>query len=561
MSRVADAASRPATKRGTLRFGDADTIEVRAGVSKLALAAALPVSVFCISWAVYVSLRSLDYTAVDGALRCLEVYRHPTVQFHPINHLLYPVNVFLWTGWLRAMGDIPRTPFEFIAQCQAMNAAGAALTLALVFRLVQLATGKWHAALAAVLLLGSTRAFLVHATSSAEPMVAVAFGTAGVWLVAESVRTGRIRAAALAGVMSAWAVASYLTAAILAVLALSVLMRIADSGRRVRQVVTYLGSVALTLLVIAAAVQTLGSAIANRGAGSLVTLPDNAVYGGFSVSRAANVLPGFAQSLVDVLPSSYEGVRWLITADGGPRTLFALCCVLLGVLLVCSLLVTREGWHRLRRAPSVGVIAASLALSFVPLLYRDPLYDKLWLIPLALLSWLTAKTWAGSTWARRLPLACAIAAMMVVNTGAAVRASRTPTPLLNAAREVSDAVRPSALVVAGFDGVSSLFASIFGDGVEVLVLPASLNRAWRSAIARAAVATRAGGAPLYFLGVLDLSRKQWDDFLGSRVGIPYSELAQYRRESVIVQSFTLENGIVSLRRWDSTANGLPDARR
>jgi len=43
------------------------------------------------------ALRTRDCFAVDGAPRCLTVYRHPTLLFHPNNHLFYLVNVLAWT--------------------------------------------------------------------------------------------------------------------------------------------------------------------------------------------------------------------------------------------------------------------------------------------------------------------------------------------------------------------------------------------------------------------------------------------------------------------------------
>src|SRR6267154_5603564 len=43
------------------------------------------------------ALRTRDCFAVDGAPRCLTVFRHPTLLFHPNNHLFYLVNVLAWT--------------------------------------------------------------------------------------------------------------------------------------------------------------------------------------------------------------------------------------------------------------------------------------------------------------------------------------------------------------------------------------------------------------------------------------------------------------------------------
>ena len=43
----------------------------------------------------YVLLRSKNILAVDGAHRCLEVFRRQGVFFHGNNHMLYPVDVLV----------------------------------------------------------------------------------------------------------------------------------------------------------------------------------------------------------------------------------------------------------------------------------------------------------------------------------------------------------------------------------------------------------------------------------------------------------------------------------
>jgi hypothetical protein len=60
--------------------------------------------IFALSATLFILLRTQQYLAVDGALRCLWVYwlGHPTAGGN--NHLLYFVNVYVWTKMLSIAG-------------------------------------------------------------------------------------------------------------------------------------------------------------------------------------------------------------------------------------------------------------------------------------------------------------------------------------------------------------------------------------------------------------------------------------------------------------------------
>src|SRR5260370_41996457 len=66
--------------------------------------------------AMYILLRSRDYLAVDGAVRCLYVYWHRLPITAGNNHLLYYVNSYLWTNLLRALGITPPSPPDYLRQ-------------------------------------------------------------------------------------------------------------------------------------------------------------------------------------------------------------------------------------------------------------------------------------------------------------------------------------------------------------------------------------------------------------------------------------------------------------
>lgn len=81
--------------------------------------------IFLVAASLYISLRSSNYLAVDGALRAINVYRLERPTLNGNEHLLYPVDIFIWTKLLNALGFEAHSPLEFLALAQSMNAAAA----------------------------------------------------------------------------------------------------------------------------------------------------------------------------------------------------------------------------------------------------------------------------------------------------------------------------------------------------------------------------------------------------------------------------------------------------
>ena len=60
--------------------------------------------IFIASASLFIILRTQQYLAVDGAIRCLSVYWQGRPAAGGNNHLLYFVDVFVWTKALFARG-------------------------------------------------------------------------------------------------------------------------------------------------------------------------------------------------------------------------------------------------------------------------------------------------------------------------------------------------------------------------------------------------------------------------------------------------------------------------
>jgi hypothetical protein len=120
-----------------------------------------------------VLLRSNNIFGVDGAFRCLEVFRRNALFFHENNHMLYPANVLIWSRLMSALSLESNSAEEFYASTQLMNCFAAACCLAIIFYLVHLVTSSVTLGLSVVSVLGLSNAFLHHATNSAEPLVGI----------------------------------------------------------------------------------------------------------------------------------------------------------------------------------------------------------------------------------------------------------------------------------------------------------------------------------------------------------------------------------------------------
>src|ERR1700691_6217553 len=89
--------------------------------------------IFIASASLFILLRTQQYFAVDGALRCLSIYweGRPAAGGH--NHLLYFVNVFVWTKALSLAGVNARDAFDFVRLTHWMDALAAAGSVSLLW--------------------------------------------------------------------------------------------------------------------------------------------------------------------------------------------------------------------------------------------------------------------------------------------------------------------------------------------------------------------------------------------------------------------------------------------
>lgn len=512
-------------------------------------------------------LRSHAYTAVDGPMRCLEVFRRQTLFFHGNNHLLYPAWILIWTRAARYLGFAISDPFNFMRVSQAMMAVLAAASLGLTYLILVKFVKYTYIRIMALLIFASGSAFLMHATNAAEVMPGFFFSLFAIQLLLELLERSAAVPLVLVGLLFALAMASYESMILAAPIgaALCFAWRNPHPGARAARVaVSRLAWISLG--GVAGLLGIYGFAYAREGiraAGmaheffSLGGSPET--YGGIAASKLLNIPVGAAASLLPVLPPVYSGLRHLLAS---PDRFLWLSILFLSIGLLGSI-----GWllvqpfarmfktaDRRSKALSVAYLLGCAPL-FFPLIFWAPLYDKFWLQPLILLVVLGAVAYdrspAGPKQKNFLKagLAVLLCAEVALNLPGAIRSAKVEPPYLNEASEVGNIIGQQDFAVVDFDEISTLYLGFFRARTEFILLPASRSSQALDILRTAVEARRHSKGKIYFLGVLDQSRANWTAFLGNRIGIPYESFDTYRHEARIVKSFDYKNGRVTLREF------------
>jgi len=506
---------------------------------------------------IYGLLASQQYTAVDGALRCLDVFHLNALLVSGNNHLLAQTDVFLWHRLLGLFGIAAADPLAYLRLTQLMNAAAAAGSAALVYWIVRSTTSSDLAAVAAAAGLAFSHAFLLHATSSAEPMVGLLWSLVALTGVLVAVRRTSPLPAAIAGVALALSLATYESMVMIAPALL--LVSLTGERPRARTIALVAGAAAATAGIYAWAYASSGTRTPALMVRRFMDLPGAWVWGGANAGKLANLPVGMAQSLFPVLPPGYGGIRSLLHAGVSMARLAWLAGAVLGLLTLAAAFA-RAAWREraaLKRSTGSLVVAlgAGLLVAMLVPLAWDPLYDKLWLQPLAL-AFLIGGLLVGANAPPPRAVVARLAGLVVVleialNLTWAVPAHLHASPYLEATRTIARTVRSGDLLVHDWDPVSQLYVNLWGAGVTTYDLPAEAVVRGPAAVRgldSAVVAARRRGAAVYFLAVLDQDRGAWDAFLGRRLRVPFEALDRYRDSAHVVARLGDGPAAVTLRR-------------
>jgi len=529
------------------------------------------VGLFAFFVALFLILRSNQFVAVDGALRCLAVYHNPHLFFHGNNHLLYPVNILLWTKLAAALGFVANTPTEYIHLSQALNSICAAATLLFVWLLITRITSDRLLALVLVSMYGFSRAFVLHATNSAEPVVGLMFSIAALFVLRQGLRYSRdsrnvsATLVGLAGLLMALAFASYqaMFLSFLFCLWLCIFDRPephASVLARAKTVFVFGLSCALGIaLIFGWAYSTEGIPIGPQMVRQFTGIAGSeAGYGKFSLSKVVNFPIGLANNLVQVVPDGYQGIRGLLKSHQSTWLLAvaAIGCLVLFLLIAFArpaIQAYRTSSPADRRMYSLGLV--SLIPLLLAIIIWDPLYDKLWLLPFGILivAFAYSAERAPMSWEMRntaVALSLVLIAIEIpANLRSAIVDSRSETEGLKDATRVMSVVKPDDAIVLDFDPLSSLFIAYSGNG-NAIMLPTMLRAEAARAINTQLARCHETHTKFYFLGILDQPEAVWKPFLEARLGIPYSSFDHYRSQSRTVERFLVRNHAITLRVYE-----------
>jgi hypothetical protein len=511
----------------------------------------------------YWLLPSQQYMAVDGSVRCVGVFSGPQLQLHGNNHMLYPLWVALWAKLSSAAGIRAANAFEYIRITEAMNAVLSAAIIAMLYLLLSTFSTRWVATLC-TLLFGFSAAVSLHATNAAEPVAGVFFSMFGITLLAVGLQRENRALWIAAGISFALGLASYQAMGLVAGIGVFVSLwwaaaacQPSDFPRFAARSLLWVGlGGAVGICAVygpAYAYQGIGVASMPRQFLALGGSPE--VYSGFALPRLVNVPFGFIENLYGGLPRDYTGVRSLLR---DPQRAIWIPALLAGLaLLGCIAFFAGQALRSLaRRAPRLitGAGLAGCLLLIFPLLYWDPMYSKLWLLPLVAVAGIFALSLlpgALPSGGHKLLAGLLIGLFgleLFFNVPQLVSRHVAPAPHLGDAEVVSQLVRPHDRVVIDFDEISMLWATFWGNGSQVLLLPASTKTQASDWLTKAKQDCQRGDGRILFVGVLDHDRVAWDAFLGTRVGIPFSLLDGYRNAPVL-RSFPMGTGMVTIREY------------
>jgi hypothetical protein len=143
-----------------------------------------------------------------------------------------------------------------------------------------------------------------------------------------------------------------------------------------------------------------------------------------------------------------------------------------------------------------------------------------------------------------------------VNVPSMLRNHAAATPYLSEAEGLNQLMTPRDWIILDFDDVSSLWWAVWGYEAKSLLLPASTAENAKKWLDAARQDCERSDARMLFVGVLDHDRRTWDGFLGTRVGIPFEMLDEYRTHSTVLKSYSGRSGTIVVRQYRPGASGL-----
>jgi len=266
---------------------------------------------------------------------------------------------------------------------------------------------------------------------------------------------------------------------------------------------------------------------------------------GVNPGKLLNVPIGLVQNIFPVL-RNFTGIRALLRGPVFPLISFlAILAALGGFFMLCAAEIWR---HRKSLSPleSAAVPAGIVGLAFtlIPVVVFSPNYDKLWLQPLACIALIVTIALAGK-WQRtylrrgvRITTASFLLAGVFTNFLWAIPSHRVRGIYgMAQARQLASIVHKNDLMVGEWSPVPIIYQQLYAANGQYIDFTGQAAQKGEDAVRdlnQAICRTQQNDGHVYFVGLLDHSKAEWDGFLGSRCGVPYSAMNEYRSNSAVV---------------------------
>jgi hypothetical protein len=473
----------------------------------------LPASIFLILLLLYLAFPSRHY---DGdALKYSGVF-HSSPAVGASNH---PFSAYYFYGWWRWVQHFSGEDFvrrmDLLTAMNAFLGAGSAALGSAWIRRRGIAN---RIAVAVGLLLGLSQCWIYHSTQTTEPMAAQFLVMLSLWIGSLD-RIGSVRPILSAACWAA-SVASYQSY----FLAGPFVLLLAAPHWRGRLLWTVsAGMVGFALFGMAA--RLAGASDISGFIAYLTAKHDGQYWGFFRWSQVVRVPLGLAASFAKPWPSGeWPGLKLGFPRLGTLHKGLLMVQILITWALAAAALLTPAALplRNLR-----WTLIAGFAVTLFPPLYLNPLYAKLWLLPLSFLILLAGVVASNRPWAMAV-MASAVAVVLVVNLPRGLwYPHSSASPDINAAKALRESLSKNDLLICdGWDD-SGTFCAMYPDQNRLLLM---FTQGGSATIWKRVRETQEAGHKVFIYGVVERSPETWMmTDLGTRPGlITYDDFKSFR---------------------------------
>ena len=522
------------------------------------------IAIFLIAFILYLSFPSNEYTAVDGTMRCLPYMNNPSWKLNPNNHMLYPVNVILWSRLMRILFNIkPADPFNFIRMIELMNSFFASIGVAAFFLILKKITSNLKISLWGTCMLACSNAFIVNAVNSNEPMVGFVISIISIVFTYAWLNSNKIFLGVIGALLLSLSAATFMSMFLIApsMLVLVILFSFKNNKASViRNAVLYIFFVASTYAVI----YFLSHWVINGEHSFQVIIKKLFFLDGVEIAGKLSFAKFLAVPFVAIygiihLDNMRNGVRAFFSEQPFNSTiLIAIVLYILFVIFFAALIyISFKIFKKIDKEKKIFLIVSVVGIIctlFAPIFWSIT-YTKILLQPVIILITITAlisseiDKFANRFISVSLKSFLSIFLVFVIfwNLNNVLLKMHFQTSELKAAKELAERVDDESLIIIDWDSdVATLYSEfyknpqqhIFCIQYEMTMLMLKGERAeFIHKLKDEITSFKNNGKKVYFLGVLEKSRSMWRYYLEERLHIDYDLFDEYRRSARFIKKF------------------------